>query len=70
MCCLETVHQKIPKLKEIVLAKFFSPVTCNEEIIFTIRQAPQEGQESLVKASVVNGNKKIAEIHLRVTYET
>lgn len=68
MCCLEAMYQKIPKLKEIVLAKFFTPVTCNEEIIFTIRQVPQGGQESLVKASVVNGNKKIAEIHLRVVF--
>ena len=69
MCCLEAAHQKIPKLKEIVLAKFFAPVTCDEEIVFTLRQVPEGSEEMLVKASVDNGDKKIAEIKLRVVFE-
>ena len=69
MCCLEAANKKIPKLKEIILAKFFAPVTSNEEIVFTLRQEPQNNDEALVKASVLNQDKKIAEIHLRVAFE-
>ena len=69
LCMLEAATQKTPRLKEIVLAKFFAPVTCNEEILFKARQAPGGSEETLVKAFITSGDKKIAEIHLKVVFE-
>lgn len=69
LCMLESATSKIPRLKEIVSAKFFAPVTCNEEIAFTVRQAPGASEETLIKALVTNGDKKVAEIQLRVVFE-
>jgi 3-hydroxyacyl-[acyl-carrier-protein] dehydratase len=69
LCMLEQAVQERPKLKEIISAKFFAPVTCNEKIVFTVRQSPEGSEERLVKALITNGEKKIAEIKLRVSFE-
>ena len=69
MCMLEAVTQRKPRLKEIVLAKFFAPVTCNEEIALTVSQLLERGEGVLVKALITNRDKKIANIQLRVAFE-
>ena len=69
LCMLEQAIQERPKLKEIVSAKFFAHVTCNEKIVFTVRQSPEGSEDRFVKASITNGEKKIAEIKLRVSFE-
>ena len=69
LCMLEEAVRERPKLKEIVSAKFFAHVTCNEEIVFTVRQLPEGSEERRVLALITNGEKKIAEIKLRVSFE-
>jgi 3-hydroxyacyl-[acyl-carrier-protein] dehydratase len=69
VCMLEAATKKIPKLKEIVTAKFFAPATCNEELRFAVHQFPEGSDALLVKALVTHRDKKIADIHLRVVFE-
>ncbi len=69
LCMLEATTQKVSKLKEIISAKFFAPVTCNEEIVFAVRQVPGDNENNRVSALVTHGDKKIAEIQLRIVFE-
>lgn len=69
LCMLEAATKKVPKLKEIVSAKFFAPVTCNEEIVFAVRKAPGDNEDSRVSALVTHGDKKISEIQLKIVFE-
>ena len=51
------------ELKEINVAKFFRPVTCNEELIFKCFE--NENPENLsVKISILKGDEKVAELKL------
>ncbi|MFA5394207.1 MAG: hypothetical protein WC338_07140 [Candidatus Ratteibacteria bacterium] len=57
------------KLRKIVLAKFFTPVSPGQELFFACRNAKEESGQSLIKASVVNGDgKKIAELQLKLSF--
>jgi 3-hydroxyacyl-[acyl-carrier-protein] dehydratase len=64
---LEESKQKDVLLKEIVQAKFFSPVSCNEKITFNLEEKLEPQEDVSVKALVTGKDKKIAEIHLKVT---
>ncbi|HPO13697.1 MAG TPA: hypothetical protein PLI09_09645 [Candidatus Hydrogenedentes bacterium] len=68
LCMIETAMQKTPKLKEVASAKFFAPITANEEAFFTVRMIPQGEDEGRAKAVIQRKDKKIAEIHLRVSF--
>ena len=70
LCMLQEVTRKTPQLKEIVLAKFFTPVMCNEEIVCTVRRVSESSEETRVSALITNKDKKIAEIKLRIVFET
>jgi len=69
LCMLEETTRKTPQLKEIVSAKFFTPVTCNEEIICTVRRVSENSEEIRVSALITNKDKKIAEIQLKVIFK-
>ncbi len=69
LCMLEETTQKTPQLKEIVSAKFFTPVTCNEEIVCTVRRVLEGSEEMRVSSLIMNRDKKIAEIQIEVNYE-
>ncbi len=69
LCMLEAGTQKVPKLKEIVSAKFFTPVTCNEELVFGVRRVQGDNADARVSALITRGDKKVAEIQLRVVFE-
>jgi len=69
LCMLQEATQKTPQLKEIVSAKFFTPVTCNEEIICTVRRVLEGSEEMRVSSLIMNRDKKIAEIQIEVNYE-
>lgn len=66
---LETWHKKKVRLKEIVLAKFFSPVSCREELVFECREQMENSKEVMVKALITSTGKKIAKLQLRVSLE-
>jgi len=69
LCVLEAATQRKPRLKEIDLAKFFAPVTYNEEIVLIISQSLEGAEGAVVKALITNRDKKIAKIHLKVVFE-
>jgi 3-hydroxymyristoyl/3-hydroxydecanoyl-(acyl carrier protein) dehydratase len=62
---LEEAKHKSIRLKEILLAKFFAPVTFNQEVVFSLEEHPENNLESLVEVKVNCAGKKIAELHLR-----
>ena len=69
MVMLQAWEKKDIKLKEIVSAKFLSPVSAEEEIVFNYKKQMQNKSEALVKASVISKNKKVAEMQLRVSFK-
>ena len=69
LCMLEEAVHKAPQLKEIISAKFFAPVTCNEEIICKVHQVSDGSEGTRVSALITNGDKKIAEIKLKVVFK-
>jgi 3-hydroxyacyl-[acyl-carrier-protein] dehydratase len=68
LCMLQENRKKTPRLKEIVSAKFFTPVTYNEEIIFTARPISENNEETRIVALITNHDKKIASIELKVVF--
>ncbi len=68
LCMLQEATQKTPQLKEIVSAKFFTPVTCNEEIVCIVRLESEGSEETRVLALITHRDKKIAEIKLKVVF--
>jgi len=66
LCMLEATTHKTPQLKEIISAKFFTPITCREEIVCTVRRVLESGGEMRVSALITDKDKKIAEINLKV----
>jgi len=55
-------------LREIVAAKFFSTVGPGDTVRVACRESPAGAAEQLVKAAVTCGDRKVAEISLRVAW--
>jgi 3-hydroxyacyl-[acyl-carrier-protein] dehydratase len=66
---LRTWHKKKIELKEVVLSKFFLPVSSGEELIFECQEQMGNGEEAIVKALITSKGKKIAKLQLRVIIE-
>lgn len=66
LCMIEKKNHAAFVLQEIVAAKFFHPVTADEELVFTLRDTPEGSQTVLVKILVTRHDTKIADIHLRI----
>jgi 3-hydroxymyristoyl/3-hydroxydecanoyl-(acyl carrier protein) dehydratase len=54
------------RLSEIILAKFFAPAAFNQELIFSLEEAPKNDTESILSVKVFCEDKKIAELQLRI----
>jgi 3-hydroxymyristoyl/3-hydroxydecanoyl-(acyl carrier protein) dehydratase len=63
---LEASKNKGILLKEVALAKFFAPVSCNEEIHFNLKEEQEPSGQIMVKAIITRAEKKIAQLHLRI----
>ena len=63
---LEERKHKNVRLAKIILAKFFSPVTFNQELVFSLEEHPKDNVESTVTVKVSCQDKKIAELQLKV----
>ena len=63
---LEESKKKNVLLKEIIQAKFFFPVSCNEKITFNLEEKLEPNGEVSVRSIVTGKDKKIAEVNLRV----
>ena len=68
LCMLEEATHQTPSLKEVVSVKFFTPVTCNEEIVCSVRRVSEGSQEMRISSLVTKKDKKIAEIQLKVVF--
>ena len=66
---LEEAKKKPLRLKEIILAKFFAPVTANEEVIFNLKELDILDSEEEIEVLVSAKDKKIAQLKLRVSFE-
>jgi 3-hydroxyacyl-[acyl-carrier-protein] dehydratase len=66
---LEAWKEKGVILREIVFAKFSSPVTCNEEVECSCTVRMEDGREALVAASVAKDGSTVAGFKLRVAFE-
>jgi 3-hydroxymyristoyl/3-hydroxydecanoyl-(acyl carrier protein) dehydratase len=66
---LESALKKKAVLKTIVLAKFLSLVSCEQELEVELFRDPQSGAFERVKALFRTGDKKVAEILIEVNYE-
>jgi 3-hydroxymyristoyl/3-hydroxydecanoyl-(acyl carrier protein) dehydratase len=69
-CVLSTIEQgdgKPAALKEIELAKYFTPVFPDEEFVCTVREVASDSGESIYKASITKGSTKVTEMKLRIS---
>lgn len=53
-------------LTEIIFAKFFHPVTCNEGLLFECSEASKIPEGLLLKVKITRSDNKIAELKLKV----
>jgi 3-hydroxymyristoyl/3-hydroxydecanoyl-(acyl carrier protein) dehydratase len=71
-CALSLLEQgsgKAVVLKEVVLAKYYSPVFPDEEVTCVINEMGDTCGEVVVKAVISRATDKISEMKLRVSYE-
>ena len=66
---LEKGSGKAVVLKEVVLAKYFSPVFPDEKVTCVISDTGDARGEIVVKAVLSRGSDKISEMKLRVSYD-
>jgi 3-hydroxyacyl-[acyl-carrier-protein] dehydratase len=65
---LEKWQGKRAVLKEIISAKFFSPILPTEELICRAGSAAEGNGAVILKASFSRNNKKVSEMKLRVRF--
>ena len=71
-CALSTLEKgsgKAVVLKEVVLAKYFSPVSPDDEVTCVIGDMGDTSGEAVVKAVISRKTDKISEIKLRISYD-
>ena len=66
---LEEIKQKPVRLKEIILAKFFAPVTFAQEVMFILRESDSYDCEEDVEVLVNSNSTKIAQLRLKVSFK-
>jgi 3-hydroxyacyl-[acyl-carrier-protein] dehydratase len=67
LSAIEKIEEKSIALKEIELAKYFTPVFPDEEVVCTVREVEGDGGESIFKARITKGSIKVTEMKLRVS---
>ena len=68
LLALEERRKKNVRLSEILQAKFFAPVTFNQELTFSLEEEPLGEAESYLTVKVTSQAQKIAELRLRVYF--
>ncbi len=66
---LEKWQGKSAVLKEIITAKFLSPVLPSEELICKGRNIEESGGVFILKAAFSRNNKKVSEMKLKVQFK-
>jgi 3-hydroxyacyl-[acyl-carrier-protein] dehydratase len=70
-CALSTLEKGRGKgvvLKEVVLAKYFSPLLPDDEMTCVVTDGGETGGEHTIKAVIMKNMIKIAELKLRVLF--
>jgi 3-hydroxyacyl-[acyl-carrier-protein] dehydratase len=70
-CALSTLEKGRGKgvvLKEVVLAKYFSPLFPDEEVTCVVNDGGETSGEHTVKAVITKNTVKISELKLRVSF--
>jgi 3-hydroxymyristoyl/3-hydroxydecanoyl-(acyl carrier protein) dehydratase len=56
-------------LREIILAKFATPVTCDEEVVCQCAVTLEGGPDALVRSTVATAAGNVARFRLRVSFQ-
>ena len=65
---LEAWEKRRVGLREIILAKFSAPVTCDEEVVYACSVTMEDRHGAVVKASVAKHGTAVARFRLRVVF--
>ena len=66
---LEQLNGDKQVLSEVVQAKYFAPVTCEQELYFECTKRDSDNSDTTVKALVTINDKKVAQLSLKVVRE-
>jgi len=55
-------------LREVILAKFSTPVTCDEEVVYACSVTMEDGDGAVVKVALTKGGRSVARFKLRVAF--
>lgn len=66
---LEASTKRRIRLREIVSAKFSTPVTCDEEILYSCSVAMQDSELVVLRTNVTKHGESVAKFKLRVGFE-
>jgi hypothetical protein len=66
---LEAWAERTVQLREVIVAKFTTPVTCDEEVVYSCSLAMQDGQTALLKTNVAKQGENVAKFKLRVVFD-
>ena len=69
LAMLEAWKGRRVTLRDIILAKFATPVTCDEEVVYLCSVTMEDGHSALVKATVATDGGNVARFRLRVSFE-
>ncbi len=75
ICQIQSVHSMLERwsgkrvvLKEIVGAKYFSPIVPSEQVTCTCKEVRDTSEALVLKAVLTKGEQKISEIKLKVCF--
>ena len=69
LAMLEAWKGRRVTLRDILLAKFATPVTCDEEVVYLCSVTMEDGHGAFVKANVATAGGDVARFRLRVSFE-
>jgi 3-hydroxyacyl-[acyl-carrier-protein] dehydratase len=69
LAMLEAWKGRRVRLREIVLAKFSVPVSCDEEVAYTCSVKMEGGDGAVLRARLARDAESVARFRLRVSFE-
>ena len=69
LAMLEAWETRRVDLREIILAKFSAPVTCDEELMYACSVTSKDRHGAVVRATVSKDGEAVARFRLRVAFD-
>lgn len=69
LAMLEAWKGRRVRLREIVLARFSAPVSCDEEVVCSCSVRMEDGDGAVLKVRLAKDSESVARFRLRVTFE-